>query len=634
MKYKELAEYYEKLEATSKRLDKTYILADLLKKAPGPELETIVLLIQGKVFPQYDERKIGIASRMALKAIMIATGLDENKIMNEWKKIGDLGETAEKLCIKKKQQTLFSQHLTIKKVFENIKKLAELEGSGSADMKIKLLAELLGNAEPLEARYIIRTVLEDLRVGVKGGVLKDAIVWAYYPPIFPIFVKCPNCNKVMPRIEKCLECSAKIEDKTEIKVSEKMLKAESLTDIENKKLQDYDYIIAKDEKIGREIYNWLINKVEQAIELTNDFGIVASRCKSGGLESLMKIGLVPGIPVKAMLFPKAKDMEDALEQAGKPAAIEFKYDGFRCQIHRNGNEIKLFTRRLEDVTKQFSDIVEIIKTNVKSHDFILDGEIVGIDAETKVHIPFQNISQRIKRKHNILEMIKKLPVEIHVFDIMELDGKNYLKEPFIKRREMIEKIIKPTKYKIYLAEQIITDDINTANKFYQQSLSQGYEGVMVKKLDAPYKPGSRIGYAFKVKPVMESLDLVIVGATWGEGKRSSWLSSFDLACRDKNEFLEIGKVGTGIKEKSEEGLSFIELTKLLKPLIKEEKDKHIIVKPKIILEVHYEEIQKSPTYSSGFALRFPRVVRLRPDKDVSEISSIKQVERLFKEQKN
>ncbi len=304
-----------------------------------------------------------------------------------------------------------------------------------------------------------------------------------------------------------------------------------------------------------------------------------------------------------------------------------------CQIHRNGDKINIFTRRLENVNKQFPDVDEVVKTHIKSHDFVLDSEIVGLDAKTNTHIPFQNISQRIKRKHNIAEIIKKLPVELHVFDVMELNGENYLKKSFKERRNAIEKIIKGVKHKIYLAAQIVTDDLDKANKFYQKALNDGHEGVMVKKLDAPYKPGSRVGYGFKVKPVMESLDLVIVGATWGEGKRSSWLSSFDLACKDKSEYLTIGKVGTGVKEKTEQGLSFIELTKLLKPLIKQEKGKHVTLKPKIIIEVNFEEIQKSPTYSSGYALRFPRVIRLRPDKHLDEVSSIRLVERLYGEQR-
>jgi ATP-dependent DNA ligase I len=633
MKYFELVEIYEKLEATSKRLDKTYILAELIKKTLASDLETIILLVQGKVFPAHDERNIGMASKMALKAIIVASGLPEARVMSEWKRIGDLGETAASLIHDKKQRTLFSESLTIRKVFDNIKKLAEMEGAGSADQKVKLLAELLTSAKPQEAKYIIRTVLEELRVGIGEGSLRDAIVWACYPPVFPIFQKCPKCGKVMAQTEKCLECGATLEPKTEHKLSGNVLKAEKLEDVENKKLQEYTYIEAKNEEVGRQIYNFLISKVEEAVELTNDYAIVASRCKAGSLTSLMKIGLVPGTPVKVMLYLKAADIKEAFETVGKPAALEFKYDGFRLQIHRNNNTIKLYTRRLDDVTKQFPDVVEVIKEYVKSHDFILDGEIVGIDAESKIHIPFQNISQRIKRKHNIAELVKKIPVEVHIFDVLELNGENMIKRPFKERRDAIEKVVKIVPHKLLLAKQIVTGDLHEAEKFYQESLGQGYEGIMVKGLDAPYKPGARVGYGMKVKPVMESLDLVIVGATWGEGKRGQWLSSFDLACKDRDEFIEIGKVGTGIKEKTEEGLSFVELTKMIKPLITKEDDKHVEIKPKIVIEINYEEIQKSPTYSSGYALRFPRVIRLRPDKGAEDASTIKQVERLFREQK-
>ncbi|MFA5141762.1 MAG: ATP-dependent DNA ligase [Candidatus Woesearchaeota archaeon] len=633
MKYSDLVEYYQKLEATSKRLDKTYILADLLKKTLPSDLETIILLVQGLVFPAHDDRKIGMAQKMALKAIIVASGLDESTVIKEWKKTGDLGETAANLIKGKKQKTLFSESLTIKKVFENIKKLAEMEGQGSADQKVKLLAELLTSAKPLEAKYITRMVLEDLRVGIGEGSLRDAIVWACYPPVFPIFMKCANCGKVMPQTEKCIECGTILDYKAKHKLTGKILDIETIEDLDNKRVQDYDYIQAKDEELGREVYNRLVKRVEEAVEITNDYAIVASRCKAGSLQSLMKIGLVPGTPVKVMLYLKAADIKEAFETVGKPAALEFKYDGFRLQIHRNNKEIKLFTRRLEDVTKQFPDVVEVIKDNIKSHDFILDGEVVGIDPVKKIHIPFQNISQRIKRKHDIHEMIKKLPVELHIFDVLELDGENMIKKQFIERRKAVEKIVKIIPHKLLLANQIITDDLHEANKFYQLSLSEGYEGIMVKGLDAPYKPGARVGYGMKVKPVMESLDLVIVGATWGEGKRGQWLSSFDLACRDGDEFVTIGKVGTGLKEKEEEGLTFRELTKMAKPLITKEDDKHVDIKPKIVLELSYEEIQVSPTYSSGYALRFPRVIRLRPDKGVDEASTIKQVERLFREQK-
>jgi len=258
---------------------------------------------------------------------------------------------------------------------------------------------------------------------------------------------------------------------------------------------------------------------------------------------------------------------------GKPAMIEYKYDGFRMQIHKKGKKIDIFTRRLDNVTKQFPEVVKNVKDNVKGDDFILDAEAVGYDPKTKHYLPFQNVSQRIRRKHNIEKMAEDYPVEVNVFDIIAYKGKSMLGEPYKKRHELIKQIISSKQRKIVAAESKIVDKKSDVEKFFKESRADGNEGIMFKNLEAPYKPGSRVGYMIKFKEVMESLDLVIVGAEWGEGKRSKWLSSFHLACRDGKEFKDIGKVGTGIKEKKEEGLSFGELTKLLKPLITKEKGK-------------------------------------------------------------
>ena len=198
----------------------------------------------------------------------------------------------------------------------------------------------------------------------------------------------------------------------------------------------------------------------------------------------------------------------------------------------------------------------------------------------------------------------------------------------------MESIVEEKQGKIQLAKEIITEDEQKAEQFYNESLAKGNEGIMIKALDKPYKPGSRVGYGLKIKPVMETLDLVIVGAEWGEGKRSDWLSSFKIACKDASgQFLSIGKVGTGIKEKDEEGTSFGQMTKLLKPLIISEKGKEVRVKPEIVIEVKYEEIQKSQNYKSGYALRFPRFVCIREDRSADEISDLKQVRELYEQQR-
>ena len=228
---------------------------------------------------------------------------------------------------------------------------------------------------------------------------------------------------------------------------------------------------------------------------------------------------------------------------------------------------------------------------------------------------------------------KKLPVEINVFDILYYNGKSQLDKPFEKRSELVRKIVQNHPYKIIYSKQIITSDEKKAKKFYKKALEDNQEGVMMKSLKAVYTPGRRVGHMLKIKPEEKDLDLVITGAEYGKGKRSGWLSSFILSCKDKNKYLEIGKVGTGIKEKEEQGISFKELTKKLTPLIIKEKEKSVTIKPKLVVSVTYQEIQHSPNYNSGFALRFPRFAALRPDKPLSEITTLQEIERDFKHQK-
>ena len=375
-------------------------------------------------------------------------------------------------------------------------------------------------------------------------------------------------------------------------------------------------------------------KIQSALDKTNDIGKIFSLAKKGRLEELSGMELEVGRPVKVMLAQKAKNVREGFEKVGKPCAIEYKYDGFRLLVHKDGDSVKLYTRRLEDVTKQFPEVVKYVKEYVRGKSFIVDGETVGYDRKTKEYRPFQEVSQRIKRKYNIEQLEEELPVEINLFDILYYDGKTLLNEPFRKRAELIRKIVSPQKYKIRTAEQIITDDESVAEKFYRKALDENQEGVMMKNLDAVYQPGSRVGHMLKIKPEEREMDLVITGAEYGTGKRSGWMSSFIISCRQENGFLEIGKVGTGIKEKEgpEEGASFGELTKMLAPLVRNEEGRNVSVTPKVVVTVRYQEIQKSPTYPSGFALRFPRVTALRPDRSPKDIESLEEVRRDYENQ--
>ena len=337
-----------------------------------------------------------------------------------------------------------------------------------------------------------------------------------------------------------------------------------------------------------------------------------------------------------MLAQKALSIEDGFEKCGKYLAAEYKYDGFRMLINKKDDSVSLYTRRLENVTKQFPDIVEVIKKNIKAKSCIIDSEIIGYSPKTKKYMPFQAISQRIRRKYDIDRLVKELPVEVKAFDIVLYNDEDLINSPFEQRSKLLKKIIKSEKYKITTSDQIITDKVSEVREFYEKAIKNNQEGLILKNLNAPYKPGSRVGYMLKLKEELRDFDLVITGAEYGTGKRAGWFSSFILSCKGnkKDEYLEIGKVGTGINEKENEGkITFKELTKQLKLLIIDEKGTVVQVKHKIIVAVTYQEIQKSTNYSSGYALRFPRVNVLRPDKPLSEITDIKEVENAYREQK-
>ncbi|MBI2142259.1 ATP-dependent DNA ligase [Candidatus Woesearchaeota archaeon] len=598
MRYSELVDVYERLGSTSKRLEKTYFVSELLKKADDESLHMAVLLLEGRIYPAWDEREAGVASQMMLKAISSSSGIPVKEVEKEWKRTGDLGKAAENLASRKKQATLHKEELTVRKVFENLRKLPEITGQGSVDRKVALIVELLSSARPNEARYIVRTVLQQLRVGIGSGTLRDAIAWAYLPKVAGVFFKCEKCGEWMPAAEKCLNCNGSI-DARFAKAAESFTERNALRirDAgELKSLKGHKFIIAEDEPAAREAYNKLLDSVQKTYDLTNDFSIAALKAKKGDISGHEDAEIEIGRPIKAMLALKVDTIAEGFEKAGKPLQAEFKFDGFRVQLHKKGKDIKVFTRRLENVTRQFPDIAEIAGSNVKGDNFILDAEAVGYDRKTSRYLPFQNVSQRIKRKYDIEKMAAQFPVEVNVFDIIAYEGKSMISRPFEERRKLIEKIISAEKRSILPATAIITDSEERIEKLFQEAKEKGNEGLMLKNLKAPYKPGARVGYMLKYKRTMENLDLAIVKAEWGEGKRSKWLSSYTVACISKGKLLEVGKVSTGLKEKPEEGLSFEEMTKLLKPLITKEEGKEAIVKPRIVIEVAYEEIQKSPTY--------------------------------------
>ncbi len=553
MLYSEIVAVYEKIAGTTKRLEKTVILAGFLPLLKGHE--EWGYLLRGRVFPDYDSRELGVSTQIVLKAISRATGTGIDEVVISFKKIGDLGDVAMTLLGEHKQKSLFSKSLSVEHVFDGLRKIAEIIGDGTVDKKLAIISELLISAKPVEARYIVRTLLSDLRIGVADAVLLEAINLKFFSG-------------------------------------------------------------AKD----------TLEKVQKAYDLLTDFAEVFRLCEKG-IDAINHVSLIPGRALNPMLPVKVMDIDEAFEVCGRPCAFEHKYDGFRVLISSDGKAVHVFTRRLEDVTKQFPDIVSFVKEHVNAKKFIIDAEAVGYDFKTGKYLPFESVSQRIKRKYDIEELAKKLPVELNVFDVLYLDGDSVVELPFIERRELVEKIIEEVPKKIRISTQLITSDEKEAEKFYKDALKIGEEGVMIKNLNSAYVSGRYVGTIAKLKPIVADLDLVIVGAEYGTGKRAGGLTSFIVAVRDGDKFVEIGKVSSGLKEKESEGTSYGEINDLLQPLIIFETDDAVFVKPKIVVSVTYQNIQPSPSYSSGFALRFPRITHYRPERGLHDIASLEDIKR-------
>lgn len=558
MEYRRLVEIYDRLDATSSTLEKTDILADAFVDA-GELLPEFTQLARGRLFASWESDDLGVSSSLTAQAIANATGIDSDQIESWWRETGDLGDAAANAIENRTQTTLVSDTLEIQTVYTTLRGLAEYEGSGSQKRRIDDIANLLADAQPDEARYIVRTIVGAMRLGVGEGTIRDAIATAFFDG------------------------------------SDEATRA-----------------------------------VEQAYEVTNDFRIVSVTAREQGRDGLDALDVELFRPVKAMLAQKAEDVADALEATEQPL-LEYKYDGMRTKIHIKGDEIRVFTRRLEDVTTQFPDIVAAVHEEIDAESAIIEAEVVVYNPETGSPIPFQEFSKRIKRKNDIEELAEEYPATVHVFDLLYHDGEPLVDTPLSERVERLEGLINhdgETKT-IQRAENLRPASIEQAESFYADALEAGQEGLIVKNMNAPYQPGSRVGYMLKVKPMMEPLDLVVVQAKWSEGRKSDWLGRLRLACWDaeREELREVGRMFSGLTD-----AELREITAKLEPLIQSVDGRTAKLRPEVVIEVEYEEIQESTTYDSGYALRFPRFGGFRDDLGPEDADRFERVERLYEEQ--
>ena len=580
MRYSRIADSYERIEATTKRLEMTDHLVDLLKQTPKDIIDKVVYLTQGKLYPDFMGLEIGVAEKLAIRAVAKATGRSEKDIETDMKKIGDLGDTTAKFLEKKTQVTFFQEPLTVEKVYENFDKMAKATGAGSMDTKINILAGLLTNATPKEAKYVIRTVTGELRLGIADMTVLDALAIAYGG--------------------------------------------------------------------GKEAREAL----ERAYNISSDLGKVAKTVAEKGIGAIEKFEVSLGEPIRPMLAERLGAPQEILEKLGGKCMAEFKYDGERIQAHKQGDDVTLFSRRLENISDQYPDAVELLRKHLKPKEAIIEAECVAIDLDTGEMKPFQELMHR-RRKYGIRKAIEEYPVSLFVFDTLYVDGKDLTLQPYPIRHKYLEKTVEQGD-RIRTAEYIVTDNIEELERFFEKAVENGCEGLMCKSIaeDSVYQAGARgwlwIKYKRDYKSEMtDTVDLVIVGAFHGRGKRAGTYGALLLAAYDEDEdvFETVTKCGTGFTDED-----LAKIPKMMEkhqiphrhPRVQSTLEADVWFEPKVVIEIIGAEMTLSPIHTcamgivrkgSGLAIRFPRFTgSYRLDKSAEDATTVTEIVEMYESQ--
>jgi DNA ligase-1 len=608
MLFRKLAECFEKIENVSSRLEMTSLLAGLFDRTEGKEIAMVVYLCQGQLAPAYRQVEIGMGEKFVEEAIAKAGGYAKKEVHEKFKQLGDLGLVAESTLKKKRQRSLFASPLTVAKVFGNLHKIAGASGAGSQELKIRLLAELLNNSSPLEARYLIRLPLGHLRLGIGDPTIMDAFAL-----------------NLLPEAKK---------DKKLFTVVEKELKEKS----EGKRKEEFE---RKLKLKVREI-------IEDKYNVHSDLGSIAEKLREHGLRGLQQINIQPGVPIRPTLAERLPTAEEIINKLGK-CAVEAKYDGFRLAVHKDGANVIVFSRRQENVTAMFPEIVEAARKQVRAKEAIFEGEALAFNEQTGEYYPFQVTIQR-KRKYGVKQMAAEFPLTLFVFDALYVDGQSLMHLPFMERRKRLQCLIGRGKT-IRLTDAIITSNARDVEKYFNENVERGLEGIIAKDLNAPYIAGARKFAWIKLKrsyrgELSDTIDTVVIGYFKGRGQRAKLgLGALLTAVYDKKAdlFRSIAKIGSGMSEEQ-----MVELHKILSKKKESKKparvdcslEPDVWVSPHYVIEVIADEITKSPVHTAakkkgkdGLALRFPRMLKLRLDKKPEEATTVTEVVKMFNAQK-
>ncbi len=579
MLYDALVETYEKLEATTKRLEMTEILAKLFREAEPEEMAEVIYLTQGKIHPDWTgEPEIGMAEKSVVEAIVKASGLPKARVEQLIAETGDVGHAAEAALRQKKVASFAGKQPTASEVYNTLDAIANESGQGSSARKVDRLVKLMVNASPTAARYLARTVVGALRLGIGDMTILDALALA-----------------------------------------------------------------RTGSKDAREA-------LERAYYLSSDLGDVAETLAGKGMEAIEHFRITVGKPIMAMAAQRLSTADEIVEKLGRLSA-EYKLDGERLQIHKEGERVQIFSRRLENITHMYPDAVKVAEGQIRAGSAIVEGEVVAIDPDTGEMRPFQTLMQR-RRKHGIQEAMERLPVAIFLFDCLYADGRDYTLEPYPVRKARLAEIIEES-VRFHRVVSLETEDPRELERFFEQAIADGTEGLVCKSLsdESIYRAGARSWLWVKLKRSYQSkmsdpVDLVVVGAFHGMGRRAGSYGALLGAAydHDADVYRTVCKVGSGFTDEV--------LAKLpgdLEPLRHE--GKHPLVDsllkadiwfvPERVMEVLGDELTLSPIHTAGFdairkgaglAVRFPRFQRWRDDKSAEEATTVPELLDMYRSQ--
>ena len=578
MEFSIISEMFEMMEKTTKRIELTNILVELLKKTPKKIIPNVVYLLQGIIRPNFEGVELGIAEKLAIRAISKSAGLPIKKIEDDYRDGGDLGLTASNILKIKTQTTFTAEKITVERVYETLFKIAKLEGKGSQDLKMKYISSLLNDATPLEAKFVLKILLGTLRLGIAENTVMDALAIAF---------------------------TGKKENRVQI---------------------------------------------ENAYNVSSDLGKVSLIVATDGIDEIKKFKISLFSPIRPMLADRVQSEKDVIKKMPEQFVAEYKLDGERVQIHMQSDKIVLFSRRLENITQYYPDIVERIGKTLNVNEGVFEAEIVPINENTGEFLPFQELMHR-RRKHKLDEAVLQYPITVNFFDVLYYDKKDCLNLEYSERRKILEQIVHEDNFS-KLVPMLFVKNENEIEDFLENSINAGCEGLMLKAPSAPYRAGMRGSNWLKLKreyrnELGDSLDLIVIGAYFGRGRRTGLYGTLLLATYnpEKDNLPSICKVGTGFTDESLDQLYQIlsnKVTLKKNPRIVSEMEADIWFEPELVLEIVASEITLSPIHktgldlirkSSGFALRFPKFTgKIRYEKAVEDASTGEEVFALYKRQ--